>query len=197
MLDESGSISGPDFKLGPEYKKLIDDYIAEEKDRMAKRIRCSYCLQIVKIGIVLGEEVLERHVHDPHGASGGQHCIGSGQKVEKVNKINSQWAAIKKAKKSVGSELEMPKNIAEDHKAFRDIITGSEPVKMKLKEKIKNGSIFHSPQRHFTVRNPEPILCSVCGENAMNNMDCFYGECMGKPKSKYKPLKCSVEIIED
>ncbi len=197
MWDQSGSMSGPShWELGPEYKKLINDYMAKQKDQMTKRIRCSFCSQVVKVETIFGKEVLERHVYDPHGASGGQNCVGSGKAIDASVANLLQEARRKARNKFYPSELDMPKNIAEDHKAFRDIIN-SEPVKMKLKEKIKNGTIFHQGRVRRVEKvekNEEPYKCPRCGGSTYT-MDCFYGDCT--PKAKYKPIKCSVEILED
>lgn len=196
MWDESGSMSGSNsLKLGPEYKKLIDDYIAEQEDKMAKRTRCKFCSQVVKVVTSLGNEVLEKHIHDPHGASGGQHCVGSWQKAADAAVAWGLQEAKRKARDKVyGSELDMPRNIAEDHKAFRDIITSDAPAAKELKKKIKDGTLYHNGK--VRVRpNPEPMLCQCCGKPLLDNMDCYYGDCKGKPK--YKPMKLSVEILED
>lgn len=184
MLDQSGSIpSCCHWEHKEEYEKLI-------KDSMKRYVRCSYCLKMVQIVTVLGKEILERHIHDPHGASGGQNCVGSSMPIE----IHEFYE----------SELDMPKNMEEDHKAFRDIITSNKPVVIKLKEKIKNGTIFHqggNRYRQFNeIKKPDGtrpyVERMVCGKPAIHNQDCFYGQCNGKPKSTHKVFNGSVEIME-
>jgi hypothetical protein len=166
----------PHWTWGEEYEKLFED-------RMFTR--CNFCSRAIEIETVLNKQILQSHDDNK-----GYRCYGSGKSI----KDNDEWLRTKK--RYFGSELDMPKNIKEDHEAFRDIITSNKPVTIKLKEKIKNGSIFHQGRtRKIPPKNTEPTNCPICGEVYWKSFDCYYGDC--RPKStKFKPPKISVEILE-
>jgi hypothetical protein len=160
-----------------------------------KYIRCTFCLRLIKTEFIIGVNALQQH-----DDVGGRRCMGSGKSFEEIQRVNTQWDKLgennKKFKERLAQVLErmdMPKNIGEDHKAFGDIIKSDAPVAIKLKEKIKNGTIFFQG-RSQVEKNTEPYKCPVCNEPVSVRSDCFHGHCK---KSKHKPIKCSVEIIED